>query len=1241
MSNRPLHKSLKFFLKNNFFDSIKSFKDLEKKIRNIKSLNQSKTEQLKGDAMEIFVEALINNLDVFEAKKVYPSLKQTPVIIRKKMNISKIPKDKGVDGVYINNHNKIVAYQVKFRSDNEKTSYEGISKFNNQGKLADTRYLIDNSKNVNDEYFNYDRKNNLAFNKIDFDNLSKNEIIKIISWLKQKPIKFKKSTPDPKYQIDIINDVVEEFKIKDRATMLMACGSGKTLVSMWIAQKMKSNTIVIFAPSLALIKQIHDEWQREVPFKKIIKIFICSHLGDTTEYDEQILTQEEVPFKVTTDYINVREFLNKSFNGNKIIFCSYQSSRVLHKAMQPHHSIDLGIFDEAHRTTQYKKFIDKKNLKNFKINWSLGLFDKNIKINKRLFMTATSKVTKRNEHYKDGDDKVVYVMNNPNIYGNQVCNFTFVKAREIGAICPYTVIISVITKKDLSKYALKTSGVLIDGEIVKSEQVALQLAIKQAIKKYKLKKIFTFHNRCEWAESFTKVDKPEGIKTHIKDYETLYIDGSMPMRERKDVLELFETYEKSIISNARCLVEGVNIPSVDLVTFVQPKSSPTDIAQASGRAMRIRGVKDKKMGYILVPLFLEKYSGEKLIEATKNTQFEKVIKVLRALGEYDEELSDEISQKIIRRLRKGKNPIGSKRKRNKKKNPKKTELKILSQSKYLSDKIDIDILNQYKKNITWEKYIALLLDYSENHSINPIPKEISNKKFKDLGLWINRVIYRKRLGFLTTNRVNQLEEIGMKWILDQEEIKEEDYNLYFSAIDKSKDHGLGETTLQRILEKNNFKTKNGYGATKSFNLVFRKFFLKNEYEKLIKENNIIEYKEAQEKLKYKKYVNAKSFAKLAKTKWRTFLGRLRNDKNIVVPKYTYLKYGFQQSGFPYPYGMIFEKKQLNEYKYNLDIKYLEIPKGYVSTKDAMEMGIERANLYIRKKSKHKKKYYLSDHGSSLHKRGGEVTKIYKINEINKLLKLKGLSLTKSDIKTRQLITPSKLKKQIKRIFNLEKAYNKWLYDKMIIPAGGGFQKNSKKIIYYFEKNETDLIKKRLIKKYTKRKQISNKDKIYFNKSELNKLKLYLDQEVANKLKFTGKNNEIITRIRILRKSHNLIHSGKLIVGKDLGSPAFLTHKNEIDKIKNTYGIYKSNYKGYVITSNELSYNFRSMSGYVNKVRNGELKSHGFFYKGGRIVFLLKYQDIYKTVEKEIIEFPKRKDNLLKKLQKLKKKFKIT
>ena len=762
--NRPLHKESKFFIKKGLFNKVYSFRALEKRIEKLKAKNIKAENLLRGNAFEVFVEAFLNTSDSFEAVKVYPSLAQTPAIIRQKLGVGK--KDKGIDGVFLTKDETIVPYQAKFKTGRGTVDYGQITKFLEQSKKAVIRYLIGNSKDVNEEY-KEDKKRNLSVKGYDFDNLSKEQFQTAINWLKQKPPVFKPTKPDPKYQTKIIADTCKELRKADRATMVMACASGKTLVSMWIAQNIAPKTIVIFVPSLALIKQFQEEWIREKPFKNVLKKVICSKLGEENDYDDEKLTQDDVSFPIDTDPLDVRRFLNRKFNGTKIIFCTYQSSRVLKEAMQKKHAIDLGVFDEAHRTTQYKKITRKKNNKKPEVNWSLGLFDEHIKINKRLFMTATVSEITKNEFLKDGDDKIVYVMNDKTLYGEQVCNFTFAQAREVGAICPYKVLISVITKKDLSVYTIKNSNVLIDGKEISAEQFALQLAVKAAVKKFKTKKIFTFHHRCSSANSFVKKENPEGIQRHLKDFYTGYVDGAMSMSNRTDIMSLFKDHEKSLVSNARCLVEGVNVPAVDMVVFVDPKKSKTDIAQAAGRAMRIRNLPNKKMGYILIPLFIESFRGEKVKEASGRTGFDEVFSTLRGLSQFDDDIRDEMTLLKVNQLRgKGRNKIGGKLTTLDGKSKDRT-IDIIGDSKALELAIEAKILNDYKKNDTWEGNLAMLIDWKEKYKNFEIPLE-TKRPFLGLGEWVHGVRLRQRNDSLNELRVKQLNSIGFRWSFDGE-----------------------------------------------------------------------------------------------------------------------------------------------------------------------------------------------------------------------------------------------------------------------------------------------------------------------------------------------------------------------------------------------------------------------------------------------------------------------------------------
>ncbi len=1228
---RPLHKDYRYYLKTNLFKSVTSFHKLEKRIENLQAIKSKSAETNKGDAMEVFVEALLNTDETIAAKKVFPSLKQTPAIIRKKLNVK--PKDKGIDGIFINKEDEIVAYQVKFKTGREKVPYPEIAKFNNQSKLADKRYLIGNSNKIHEEYINYDRNKNLSFKGYDFDNLSEYQILKAISWLKQKTIKYKKSIPDPRYQTKIIEDVVLEFKTKDRATMLMACGSGKTLVAMWIAQKINPKIVVVFVPSLALIKQFNDEWQKEEPFKNVAKKFICSSLGDISEYDDQVVTQEEVPFEITTNYLIVRKFLNNSFNGTKIIYCTYQSSRVLKKAMTAKHQIDFAIFDEAHRTTQYKKIIDKKIKKDFQINWSLPLFDKHIHIKKRLFMTATSKVTKKDQIDKIGHNKVVYVMNNPAIYGKHVVNFTFVNARKVGAICPYEIIVSLITKKDLSKLLIKKSDVIIEGERIRAEQVALQIALKRIIDKFKNKKIFTFHNSLSSAKSFTMIDKPVGIQTHLKDFQSLYIDGTMGVSDRKDLLSLFDAYDKSIMSNARCLVEGVNVPSVDMVAFIQPKNSPTDIVQAAGRAMRIRNMPDKKLGYILVPLFIEKYRGEKIASASKFTKFDKVLKVIRSLAEYDQELEDEIKEKIINNLRKGKNRIGKKRK-------KRNIFKIISDKKFLSQRIEIDILNEFKINYIWNKQIALLLDYKKSHGLSSIPL-ITKKPYQGLGKWVHRVRLMFRLGKLSENRIKELNEIKMPWEFYNEEIKIKDYDKYmsFREIMRNKDVGLG--WIESFVKEFNLSFFNGYSVDKldskgrkvrhlhtnkrrflelsRFNKTFKdERFITNQDLKILGKNNFLNLKQLSKKLGMAPF----------------------NLLSLVDKKKIDYDYRLVSTNIKINAGLLFKYEIIDKIK-NLR-KIINFNKTLHTTIPLIrsEYYYDLNNL-LRDRKKYKK--YFNFLGVTKYK-SRQFLNVYEKKPIMSLLKneLK-INLTQDIIKKKNLIDENVFRDQYFKLidYKITSIYKHYKQGFMIPYGKFPIMKKPKKVkkyhllrgvINYFNKNEVSLFEKRYFKHLKKKGYIITKSAPFFWSEKVRKNNnLLKDIEIADLLKLPMKENKDKTDfIRRLRKYYKAFPiSGYL---HQDGNPAALVKKSDVKKFIKKYGTYKLKAGGLIphrklaqklrIFSNEESKTIDNINTSIfHLINNNIFKVKGFIMLNNNLNYLLEKKAIIDFITK-IKQFPK-------------------
>jgi superfamily II DNA or RNA helicase len=120
---------------------------------------------------------------------------------------------------------------------------------------------------------------------------------------------------------------------------------------------------------------------------------------------------------------------------------------------------------------------------------------------------------------------------------------------------------------------------------IQAKWVANQIALKRAIEKTGASKVITFHSRVNLAEDFAG-DDARGFKEHVKGFDVFHVNGSQNAADRKALLEGFKAAPKGLITNARCLTEGVDVPAVDMVAFVDPRKSKIDIAQAAGRAMR-------------------------------------------------------------------------------------------------------------------------------------------------------------------------------------------------------------------------------------------------------------------------------------------------------------------------------------------------------------------------------------------------------------------------------------------------------------------------------------------------------------------------------------------------------------------------------------------------------------------------------------------------------------------------------
>ncbi len=346
--------------------------------------------------------------------------------------------------------------------------------------------------------------------------------------------------------------------------------------------------------------------------------------------------------------------------------------------------IDLIICDEAHRTVGAMYSSNERDDKNA---FTLCHSDGNIKAKKRLYMTATPKVYSESSKAKAKEkDNVIYSMDDEEIFGEEIYTLHFSKAIALDLLTDYKVIILAVRKENLSGVTnsvnqkisqLKAEGTKLDKKLINNEFVCKIVGTHKGLAKQDVitldeenKEDNDLKDKKDTVASQRAINFCKSINTskNIKDsFETImecydeelkkksfknlkisidHIDGTMNCKDRLEKLEELNEFQPNtckVLSNARCLSEGVDVPALDSIVFFDGKSAMVDIIQAVGRVMR--KAKRKKRGYIILPIALEESEIKNLDEAVNNTNFKNIWKVIKALRSHDPSLVDEATFK--------------------------------------------------------------------------------------------------------------------------------------------------------------------------------------------------------------------------------------------------------------------------------------------------------------------------------------------------------------------------------------------------------------------------------------------------------------------------------------------------------------------------------------------------------------------------------------------------------------------
>ncbi len=734
----PKHPATRRYLASGLFDGLNSFAEIEDRISALPGNKEI------GDAFEVFAEAYLATQKINEAREVWP-FEALPLDQRKLLALD-TGRDMGVDGTYQTHDGELRAYQVKFRSRRPALTWEELSTFMGLTDQVSQRVLFTNCEAL--PSLMRDRSGFIAIRGSDLDRLTPEDFAAMRQWLESGQVKLPRKTPKP-HQHEALDAIAAELKDNDRATVVMACGTGKSLVALWAAERHKCHTLLVLVPSLALVRQLLHEWLRETSWENLTFLCVCSDPTVATSTDDLIVHQADLDFPVTTESTSVRKFLTKQHDGVKVVFSTYQSAHVVAEGMPPStllrtgvgadgekQPFDLGIFDEAHKTASRSG-----------TQFSFALEDHNLPVRKRLFFTATPRHYDIRKKDKEGDTELVYSMDRPEVYGRVAHTLSFAKAARDKIICDYKVVISVVTSGMVNDHMLKHGEVIVAGDVVKARQVALQIALQKAVEKYGVSRIFTFHGSVASARSFTS-DDGEGIRHHLTDFRTLHVSGAMKTAEREDQMKVFRQASKAVISNARCLTEGVDVPAVDMVAFMSPRKSKVDIVQATGRAMRKSP--GKEFGYVMVPLFLDMAANETIEAALHRTDFADVWDVLAAMKEQDDVLID-----IIREMRENKGRTGGY-----------DESRFRGRIEVLGPSMSLETIRNSitaecieSLGVNWDERYGELLAYKFEHGDVNVPQRWQT----GLGVWLHQQRKYKNVGLLTEERMQRLNKIGIAW----------------------------------------------------------------------------------------------------------------------------------------------------------------------------------------------------------------------------------------------------------------------------------------------------------------------------------------------------------------------------------------------------------------------------------------------------------------------------------------------
>ncbi|OUJ00557.1 DEAD/DEAH box helicase [Acetobacter cibinongensis] len=589
-------------------------------------------------------------------------------------------KDTGIDLVARERGTgKLHAIQCKFYAPDHKITKKDIDTFfSASGKSWFSHRVIVATTNL----WNSNAKATLAdqhppVSKIDLLDLETS----VIDWSQYQPrqapvLREKKTLRE--HQDTAVKNVLAGFRTADRGRLIMACGTGKTFTSLKLAEQQvgAGGRVLFLVPSLSLLSQSLTEWTQEsqVPLHSFA---VCSDSDvgkkKASQDDEIKVKIHELRYPATTNPERLASEYQKRHDATHmtVVFSTYHSIDVISQAQKEFGfpEFDLIVCDEAHRTTGVTFGGEENDSAFVRVHNQTYLQGQ-----KRLYMTATPRIYGDVAKEKaENEGAIVYGMNNAEIFGPEFHVITFSEAVRRKLLVDYKVIVLAVDEGTVSARLQKLlddpdNGLKVDdaAKIVGCWKALAKVGLSQngiddpdpmkravafcqvisADYKGRAHKV----SSVQIADMFQKVveeyQKQDGIEEDARLIcEAEHVDGGMNASEKEGKLQWLkaETPDNTcrVLSNVRCLSEGVDVPALDAVLFLTPRNSQVDVVQSVGRVMR--NAPGKKRGYVVLPVVIP--AGTAAEQSLDNNQAYKVVwQVLQALRSHDDRFDSMVNK---------------------------------------------------------------------------------------------------------------------------------------------------------------------------------------------------------------------------------------------------------------------------------------------------------------------------------------------------------------------------------------------------------------------------------------------------------------------------------------------------------------------------------------------------------------------------------------------------------------------